>query len=167
MSMQYKLFDQHSGISRDFLRGMDMLGFRDYRDALECFQRALQQAEQVDSYRNTYLSYLGLAKVMTGDETGVDYCRRSAHFEKYNGNLYHNLALVELKLGNRKRAVEAIQGGLSIEKDNRQLLQLRRDIGTRRNPVLACLNRDHILNRVLGKCLAAGRARRKNTRFTG
>lgn len=145
------LFDQHSGISRSFLEGMQQLEKKNYSAALECFKESLSLCEDDDSYLHTYLSYMGLAQILAGHQQGIKYCRRAAHFEKYNGNVYYNLAIAELELRNRKRAVEAIHGGLAIDADHRRLLQLRQRIGVRERPVLSIFGRDHFLNRLLGR----------------
>lgn len=145
------LFDQNSGISRSFLEGMQQLEKKDYAAALECFKQSLSLCGDNDSYLHTYLSYMGLTQVMCGHKQGIKYCRRAAHFEKYNGNVYYNLALSELALKNRKRAVEAIHGGLAIEADHQDLLRLRQQIGVRERPAIRFFGRDHFINRFLGR----------------
>jgi tetratricopeptide (TPR) repeat protein len=146
-----ELFDQNSGISPDFLRGLKELELQRYDQALVCFKTAHATSGDACSYLNTYLSYIGLAYVLRGDQKGIKYCRRAAHFEKYNSNVYHNLAIAELQIGDRKRAVDAIHSGLVVDSENEKLLQLRGQMGVRSKAVLPFLNRDSFLNRLVGR----------------
>jgi hypothetical protein len=62
-----------------------------------------------------------------------------------------NLSRVHLLLGNRRKAVAALETGLKIHAGYDALLRLREEIGFRRPPVIGFLSRDNILNQVLGR----------------
>ena len=69
----------------------------------------------------------------------------------YQPENYLNLARTQLLANDRRGAVSAIQGGLKIDPHQEDLLELQRQIGVRREPVLSFLSRDNLINRILGR----------------
>ncbi len=151
MSTLGNIYDPHSGVSRSFLRGLEKLSIRDLDSALVLFRDAEENADEQDSYIYVYMSYHGMVACQLGDETGLARCRRAAYFEHFDGDVFHNLAIAELRHGNRRQAIEAIRNGLRVEPGHKRLQRLRERIGSRRTPVLGFLSRDNFFNRVLGK----------------
>jgi hypothetical protein len=151
MSTLGNIYDPHSGVSRSFLRGLEKLSIRDLESAWILFREAEESATEKDTYIYTYMSYHGMVACQLGELDGLDRCRHAAHFEQFDGDVFHNLAISELRHGNRRHAIEAIRTGLRIDPDNQKLERLRERIGSRRRPVLGFLSRDNFLNRILGK----------------
>jgi tetratricopeptide (TPR) repeat protein len=144
------MYDTHSGICPNFLKGLAKFDGRDYGAALTYFRKADEESELGD-FQNTYTSFHGLTRVYLNDREGIQLCRRAAHFERYDGDVYWNLALAELRLKHRQRAIEAIRAGLVIDASHKGLNKLRESIGVRRTPFISFLSRDHFINRLVGK----------------
>jgi tetratricopeptide (TPR) repeat protein len=123
----------------------------DYEGALAVFREIITAAEQEDVYRNKYRSYEGLTRVCLGEKHAVELCREVAAEDLKDVEVQYNLALAEYKLNNRRRAVLAVQRGLSIDARNPELRRLRILMGSRRQPVIRLLDRDHGINKWLGK----------------
>ena len=151
MSTLGSIYDPHSGVSRSFLRGLEKLSIRDLESAWEFFREAEESATDKDAYIYTYMSYHGMVACQLGEDDGLERCRRAAHFEQFDGDVFHNLAIAELRHGHRREAIDAIRTGLRIDPGHQKLEHLRDRIGSRRSPVLGFLSRDNFLNRFLGK----------------
>jgi tetratricopeptide (TPR) repeat protein len=123
----------------------------DYEGALAIFREIVAAADQQDVYRNKYRSYEGLMRVFLGEKHAVELCREIAAEDIKDVEVHYNLALAEYKLNNRRRAVQAVQRGLSIDAANPELRRLRTVMGMRREPIFRFLDRDHPLNKWLGK----------------
>lgn len=123
----------------------------DYEGALAIFCEIVAEADTQDVYHNKYRSYEGLTRVCLGDKHAVELCRESATERLKDVEVQYNLALAEYKLDNRHRAVLAVQRGLSIDSRNPELRRLRTLMGSRRQPVLSFLGREHPVNKWLGK----------------
>lgn len=152
-------YDRYSGIAPAFLNGLDFYYAGDFRSALGCFGKAARQTERGSCFNRLYQVYYGLVQLMLGDLSAIDLCRYAAHFEQYEADVHYVLALAELRLGNRQRAVNAIRSGLLIDSQHSRLKKLRRQIGQRRTPFFKSLSRDHCLNRVMGRILVRDRLR--------
>jgi tetratricopeptide (TPR) repeat protein len=123
----------------------------DYEGALAIFREIIAAAGKQDVYRNKYRSYEGLMRVCLGDKHAVELCREVAAEDIKDVEVHYNLALAEYKLNNRRRAVQGVQRGLSIDAANPELLRLRALMGLRRPPIISFLDRDHAINKWLGK----------------
>lgn len=144
-------YDRNSGVATEFLRGFDYYLGGDFRTALGYFTQAVQGRSNEDAYLLLYQAYLGLVKLMLGYQSAIELCRYAAHFEHYEVDVHYVLALAELRLGNRWRALNAIRMGLTIEPEHKRLKKLQMFLRQRRRPFFKKLSRDHYLNRVLGK----------------
>lgn len=134
-----------------FLRGLSRLRAQDYRGAATAFRKAASAAGRDHRQRHRYASFHGLALVHLGDPGGLARCRGAAAADELDVVLLRNLALAELRAGHRRRALTALHRGLAVDPREPELLRLRSDLGTRRRPILRFLNRDHPLNRLLGR----------------
>ncbi len=123
----------------------------DYEGALVIFREIIAAADRQDVYRHKYRSYEGLIRVCLGETHAVELCRGVADEGLKDVEVQYNLALAEYKLNNRRRAMLAVQRGLSIDARNPELRRLRILMGSRRRPVIRLLNRDHAINKWLGK----------------
>lgn len=143
--------DDDPGLNSAFLEGLERFRQEDFAKAVMCFRRADNTAGRNDVHIHKYTSYHGLAMICLGDRSGINLCRRAVQNERYDGEVYYNLALAEFSLRNRQRAVAALQRGLTIDATHPALLDLRQRLGVRRNPAIAFLDRDHFLNKLIGK----------------
>jgi hypothetical protein len=146
-------FEAYDG-SRYQIRFFDALKLyrnSDYEGALAVFREIVAATDQRDVNRDKYRSYEGLTRVCMGEKHAVELCREVAANAIRDVEVQYNLALAEFKLDNRRRAVLAVQRGLSIDAANAELLRLRALMGARRQPVISFLNRDNAINKWLGK----------------
>ena len=146
-------FDTYDGSKyrNRFYDALKLYRNSDYEGALAIFREIIAAADQQDVYRNKYRSYEGLTRVCLGDKHAVEVCREIATEDIKDVEVHYNLALAEFKLNNRRRAVQAVQRGLSIDATHPELRRLRTLMGSRRQPVINFLDRDHAVNKWLGK----------------
>jgi len=98
-------------------------------------------------------SYLGYGVALSRRQIaeGRRLCRHAVKVEFYQPETYLNLARTELLAGDRRAASDALERGLALDPDDRELVALGRKMGRRRPPVLGFLSRDNPLNRLLGR----------------
>ena len=65
--------------------------------------------------------------------------------------IYLSLARLHAQSGSRKRAIDAIDRGLSFSSKHAELLALQKQLGQRQPPMLPFLSRDHPVNVKLGR----------------
>ena len=135
----------------DFVEGQASFRRGDLKGALQCFRSAHLATAETHVHAQLYLSFLGLTQVLLNDAAGLNLCRRAAAQETRHGDVFENLARAELQLGHRRQAFHAVRCGLRMDRGNRALESLRREMGVRRRPMLGFLDRDNPLNRILGK----------------
>lgn len=143
----------------DFTLGLSHFQAGEYREALACFRKADFEAGRDDLHRHCYTSYHGLTLVCLGDPGGLALCRAAVDRDELDVELFRNLALAELQARNRRRAVAALGRGLAVDPEDPTLLELRRQLGVRRLPLVPFLGRDHLVNRFLGKLTYRRRGR--------
>jgi len=143
--------------SDDFFSGLQAMQDAEYPQAERSFRGAYENAAQSDAWRDTYLSYYGLARVKCGDSSGIELCLRALQNQQrkaqFDADIYENLARAELQLGNRKAAVDLLKQGLKQCPHHYGLRSLRQQLGVRRRSALPFLPRSHPLNQSLGKSL--------------
>ena len=106
--------------------------------------------DDVPSLAYGYLGY-GHAAVGHGYKEGLRLCRIGVRRDGFEPENYVNLARTCLLRNRRQLAVKTLNRGLRISPGHRGLLELRRNLGIRRRPLLPFLNRTHSLNRFLGR----------------
>jgi len=84
-------------------------------------------------------------------ESAEDLCTQALKMKRTQPELYLNLADVYRLAGRRQDAVETLSLGLTMTKRNPRIAEVLNKFGYRRPPVLPFLERDHYLNRELGK----------------
>lgn len=134
-----------------FFDGLKLFRNSDYAAALTIFREITSVVDSRDVYINKYRSYEGLTRVCIGEKSAVALCREAAADEIKDAEVHHAHALAEFKLNNRRLAVAAVKRGLAIDSGNPELLRLRTIMGMRRDPIFPFLDRDHFLNKWLGK----------------
>jgi len=84
-------------------------------------------------------------------QEGMRLCQHAIKIEFYQVENYLNLARTCM-LGNyRRAAVRAVADGLKVDPENRALLEIRKELGLRRSPVLPFLSRSNPFNTLLGR----------------
>ena len=78
----------------------------------------------------SYLGY-GIALRERRIREGLKLCRHSIKVEFYQAENYFNLARTCLLANDRKGAVQAVRGGLKIDRHNPHLLALYKELGIR------------------------------------
>ena len=134
-----------------FFDGLKLFRNSDYAAALVIFREITAVVDGRDVYRNKYLSYEGLTRVCLGEKRALALCREAAADEIKDVDVHYAHALAEFKVNNRRLAVAAVKRGLAIDSGNQELLRLRAIMGMRRDPLIRFLDRDHFLNKWLGK----------------
>lgn len=102
---------------------------------------------------SAYFSYmgLGLAKYRNQLPQGIKLCRHAIKLEFFQTEHYVNLARIcLLQERYRRDAVDAVKEGLRIDPENVELIELGRQLGQRKPPVLTFLGRTNPLNQALG-----------------
>ena len=127
------------------------------KDAMLAFRHALQLKPGVPRV----MSYYGLcwAMCMKKSEESVLLCRTAVEKDFINPELFCNLGRVYLLRNDRGKAYMAFQKGLSMDKRNKSILNELKKMGTRKSPVIPFLNRNNIINFLLGKTLGKCRMR--------
>jgi Flp pilus assembly protein TadD len=133
----------------EFKEGLSLLRSNYAQKALQHFARALE----LDKMNPFYISYLGVA-MAAGErnwESAEDLCTQALKMKRTQPELYLNLADVYRLAGRRQDAVETLSLGLTMTKRDPRIAEVLNKFGYRRPPVLPFLERDHYLNRELGK----------------
>jgi uncharacterized protein HemY len=148
--------------SDEFFSGLQAMQDGDYQQAERSFRAAYEAAAQSDICRDSYLSYYGLARLNSGDASGIELCRlalqNQLHKSRFDADIYENLARAELQLDKRKAAIQLLKQGLKRNPHHYGLRILRQQLGVRRRSALPFLPRSHPLNQSLGKALRGGAA---------
>ncbi len=153
MSPLQVVYDDFSTCCHDFIDGVAHLKDRAIPQAVKSFQSAYESVGRTNIYFNKYESYCGLAKVMSGDRSGLEMCRHAAQYEMMDGDVFYNLARAEWFYKNRKNVVIALKKGLKIDNRHPGLREMRAALGVRERCALPFLPRSHPLNRALGALL--------------
>lgn len=146
----YKDYSLHSG---EFLNGIRCLKAGLLAEAKRYFQLAYESVNNSDVYHNKYASFCGFLRVLHGDPGGMVLCRDAARSEYLDGDVFLNLARAEWFYDSRKKTVETIQRGLEVDEKHIGLQQMQRDMGVRKHKILPWLNRNNLLNNVVGRLL--------------
>ena len=147
----------------EFKHGIKLLRDGHSADALEYFRHAAE-LEQQNPY---YLSFLGvaIARALRKWGAAVKFCETALNSKRSEAQLYLNLAEVYVSAGRRDDAVAVLDRGLIHFKADARIRRARADLGKRAFLVLPFLERDHFLNRSLGKLRhrVFGRPRKSNS----
>jgi hypothetical protein len=98
-------------------------------------------------------SWYGLTLVLVerNSNLGVVLVDGAVRNGRPDPELVINQSRVAMALGQRVRAVRALERGLAFHPDDRSLFEARVALGTRQRPVLPFLSRRNWLNRFLGR----------------
>lgn len=98
-------------------------------------------------------SYFGvcLASERRKYADAVQYCEISLRTNPLDPEHRTNLALIYLERDDRARAIETLNSGLRLDKNNRRIHKILDELGRRKQPVFPFLGRQHPVNIWLGK----------------
>jgi tetratricopeptide (TPR) repeat protein len=144
-------------LDKDYVQGMKYAGQNDWQEALNCFRSVMTRIDHFHVFFSLYTSAEGLAKVMSGDPSGLNQCRQAVLDDPKRPDLYENLALACIRMRQRKKAVDAIAKGLRVAPNHAGLHRLRKELGYRHRPPIPFLSRDNALNRLLGRAIFSRR----------
>ncbi|MDH5764625.1 MAG: hypothetical protein OEZ38_01315 [Gammaproteobacteria bacterium] len=151
------IYKDYSACCKNFSDGIDYLHRRAIQDATRSFQLACNSISASHSCRNKYISYLGFARLLSGDADGLILCRKAATAELKDGDVYLNLARAEFLLNSRCRTIAALDRGLEVDSQHEGLWLMRNTLGIRRKKLIPFLSRDHAFNIKLGCLLRKSR----------
>ncbi len=134
-------------------RGIEFCRRGDWQEGLYWLSLAADVKGDTSELPSLFFAYLGygLARYQGRMKQGLELCRRSVELEFYQPENYYFLAQTHLLTGDRRSAIEAIEGGLQVDSTHDGLSGLRDELGARLPPVLSFLPRQHPLNRTLGR----------------
>jgi len=133
----------------DFKEGIDLLKSGYPQRALVRFRRAFECEEQ-NPY---YLSFFGLsmARAERKWDQASELCETAMQLKRQEAQFHLNLAEVYQLAGRTSEAIETLDAALKRFGGDGRLKRARSRVEQRRSPMLSFLNRDHVLNRHLGK----------------
>jgi Flp pilus assembly protein TadD len=139
---------QDSALS-EFKQGIGLLRNGHPAEAVEYLRHAAE-LEQQNPY---YLSFLGvsIARAQRKWAPAVKLCETAINLKRSEAQLYLNLAEVYVSADRRDDAVAVLDKSLIYLGIDARIRQARANLGKRGSPVLPFLQREHILNRSLGK----------------
>lgn len=142
-----------------FREGIQEFKNENYMDALVHLEAAIEIDKKYNKKvtQAKYLSFYGLCLSIATDnlKEAIQFCRKAVELEFYNADLFHNLGLVYLLSGNRKDAHQTFIEGLKMQNNHREILLELKKMGVRKKPPLPFLSRNHFLNKISGKIIAA------------
>ncbi|HEY6873128.1 MAG TPA: tetratricopeptide repeat protein [Geobacteraceae bacterium] len=135
---------------KEFLRGLKLFREGNSLAALTFFERA-----SVLRGKPSYFSCLGfcIAKERGQVRKGLHLCREALEQEPDNTVHYLNLGRIHLVAGNKQEAIRVFREGLA-HGANQEIADLLNEIGTRKQPVIPSLGRNHPVNKYLGIILS-------------
>ncbi len=139
---------EHSALD-DFKQGIKLLRNGQSDEAVEYLQHAAELKQQ----NPFYLSFLGVsvARAQKKWAAAVKLCETALGLRRTEAQFYLNLAEVYVSAGRREDAVAVLDRGLFYLRIDARIRRARANLGKRRAPVLPFLEREHFLNRGLGK----------------
>ncbi len=100
-----------------------------------------------------------LAVAHTGDlKEASQLCLSALGHERRNPDVYAALARIYGMAGSRRKAIDALDRGLTLSPRHPGLLAVQQDLGVRRTPPIPFLSRDNRWNIWLGRVMGRGRA---------
>jgi len=133
----------------EFKQGLSLLRNGRSAEAVEYLRHAAEMEQQ----NPLYLSFLGVsvARAQRKWATAVKLCETGLSLRRTEAQLYLNMAEVYVSAGRRDDAVAVLDRGLIYFSADARIKRARANLGKRCPPVLSFLEREHFLNRGLGK----------------
>jgi len=139
---------EHSALG-EFKQGIKLLRSGQSAEAFEY----LKHAAELNQQNPYYLSFLGVsvARAQRKWTAAVRLCETAVTLRRNEVQLYLNLAEVYVSAGRRDDAVAVLDRALLYSRLDARIKRARAELGKRSSPVLPFLEREHFLNRNLGK----------------
>jgi len=130
-------------------RGIEAAEEADLPGAHKLFQQAFEK----DPASAKVLSWYGFTTGMVDRKVqkGMEYCRKAIESQIPDALFYRNIGVLYLQQHNKRAAIGAFAKGLQIDKGNRAILKEWKALGFRRKQLVSFLDRDHWLNKTIGK----------------
>jgi len=140
-------------VAENLKLGIECCRRGDWNAGLRYLGQIAQTEDTSTGLPGLFYSYLGYGIALRDRRIrdGLKLCKHSIQVEFYQGENYLNLARTCLLARDRKGAVQAVRGGLKVDRQNPQLLALYKEMGIRSLPVLPFLHRNNPLNVFLGR----------------
>ena len=133
----------------------------EFREAVELLKNEypakalvkLQQAFQTDAHNPYYMSFLGLALARAEQkwDEAKELCETAVQRNRKEIQFHLNLIEVYVLARQREKALDKVEAALKLFRNDARLKRLRGKVEMRRAPLLSFLERNHFLNRELGK----------------
>jgi len=144
---------------QSFRKGLAALKTGNTAEALAQFQAAVTHGHERANLRSRmhYLSYYGLSLALAHrpSEYAIGACVKAAAVDPFDLALQHNLATVYVLAKQPTKALAVLERALQLDPANKQLRAELARLDRRRRPPLSKLDRDHPLNRWLGRLRAS------------
>jgi len=125
------------------------------KEAMALFEASLllDSRAQKSFGQPRYRSYYGLCLSSKKGKMkeALRLCRRACEDEFYNYEVWFNLGKVEREAGNQHKAQRALVRALHLSPRKGEIREELESLGLRRSPVFSFLDRDHVLNRFMGR----------------
>jgi tetratricopeptide (TPR) repeat protein len=142
-----------------FRKGMTALKSGQSVEALAYFEAAVRtgQARSNLRARMHHLSYYGLAMALAHrpSEHAIAACRKAVTVDPFDPALQHNLVTVYVLARRPTKALDVLERALQLDPTNAQFRSELARLERRRKPPLSRLDRNHPLNRWLGRLRAS------------
>jgi len=151
--MRVSMAPGESGISNVVEDGLRLCRSGDWKRGLPVLAAAVEHRGPGDRTPGLVYSYLGYgtARFQNRGRDGLKLCEHAIKIQYYEADNHWNLARVQVLLGERRLAVATLEHGLKLDPEHEGLLGLKKEIGSRRRPVLGFLGRDNPLNVFFGR----------------
>jgi len=147
--MMGAMIETGSEVDRDLQTAVALCRAGDWKRGLPILADLAGKRSNLPGVALSYLGY-GMASQQRHLREGRELCRRAAASDFYQPEVLYNLARVEQLANNRVEAVKALEAGLKLDPDHAGMLELRKEVGIRRRPVLGFLARNNVVNVLLG-----------------
>jgi len=133
--------------------GLRLCRHGDWRRGLPILNTVIEQRGPGQDVPGIVYSYLGfgVARYQSKVHDGIRLCEHAIKLQFYEADNHWNLARIRHLAGDRLSAVRAIERGLKLDPVHEGLLELRKEVGVRRPPVIGFLRRRHPVNVLLGR----------------
>lgn len=135
-----------------FTQAVELYNKHEFGTSIPYFLHAMRNIPKGDYRANEYLCFYGLCLIRLGNrDEGFNKCIVAAEAELKNPEVFALLARAAITMSRRRIAIKAISQGLTIEPQYAKLVNLRNELGIRREPLLGFLSRNNLVNILLGK----------------
>ncbi len=134
------------------LQGIEQCRRGDWNEGIGHLAKAAASAER-GSLPGLVFSFLGYGLALKEGrvDDGLALCRHALRVQLFEPENHLNLARTQLLADDRSAAYRTVREGLRVDRNDKELQAMRRQLGVRRPPVFSFLARHHPLNRAFGR----------------